>query len=156
MDFAVRVSEMSYAEKLKVGAVIVNNDTCVFGYNGSPAGWSNVCENKIYFDPTFDLPPDTKLTDVITEYPLEDETGRYYLKTKPEVLHAESNALVKLARSTIKAEDAIMFITHGPCIHCAKMIYQVGINEVYYLNEYRSTDGIEFLKQCKINIQQFQ
>ena len=71
-------------------------------------------------------------------------------KTKPEVLHAESNAIAKLARSSESGEGATIFITHAPCIDCAKLIYQSGIATVYYKNEYRSTQGVEFLKKSNI------
>ena len=71
-------------------------------------------------------------------------------KTKPEVLHAESNAIAKLARSSESGEGASIFITHSPCIDCAKLIYQSGIATVYYKNDYRSTQGIEFLKKSNV------
>lgn len=126
MDYADRVSQLSYAQRLKVGAVIVKDDTVIsYGYNGTPSGWDNTCENI-----------------------LEDGT----LKTKPEVLHAEMNSLMKLAKSTNSGNNAIMFITHSPCIECAKGIYQTGIKQVYYRNQYRSTDGVNFLEKCGIEV----
>jgi dCMP deaminase len=73
-------------------------------------------------------------------------------KTKPEVLHAESNAIAKLAKSPESGEDASIFITHSPCIDCAKLIYQSGIATVYYKNDYRSTQGIEFLTRSDIKV----
>ena len=73
-------------------------------------------------------------------------------KTKPEVLHAESNAIAKLARSPESGEGATIFITHSPCIDCAKLIYQSGIATVYYKNDYRSTQGIEFLNKSDIEV----
>jgi dCMP deaminase len=73
-------------------------------------------------------------------------------KTKPEVLHAESNAIAKLARSPESGEGASIFITHSPCIDCAKLIYQSGIATVYYKNDYRSTQGIEFLNKSNIEV----
>ena len=71
-------------------------------------------------------------------------------KTKPEVLHAESNAIAKLARSPESGEGASIFITHSPCIDCAKLIYQSGIATVYYKNDYRSTQGLDFLKKSNV------
>ena len=133
MDSAKRFAQISSAERLKVGAVIVNDDTLIFGYNGTPAGWDNKCEIDIYDD-------------------AEQWVGN---KTKPEVLHAESNAIAKLARSVVSGQGATMFITHSPCIDCAKLIYQAGIKEVYYDQDYRSTDGIDFLKQCGIIVEKF-
>jgi dCMP deaminase len=73
-------------------------------------------------------------------------------KTKPEVLHAESNAIAKLAKSPESGEGASIFITHSPCIDCAKLIYQSGIATVYYKNDYRSTQGIEFLNKSNIEV----
>lgn len=73
-------------------------------------------------------------------------------KTKPEVLHAESNAIAKLARSPESGDGASIFITHSPCIDCAKLIYQSGIQEVYYKNDYRSEQGVDFLKKCDIMV----
>ena len=119
MDVAKRFSQLSYAQRLKVGAIIVKDDRIVaYGYNGMPSGWDNVCEHE----------------------------G----KTKPEVLHAESNAIAKLARSPESGEGASIFITHSPCIDCAKLIYQSGIATVYYKNDYRSTQGLDFLKKSNV------
>lgn len=78
----------------------------------------------------------------------EDEN----FKSKPEVLHAETNAIAKLARSTESGLDATIFITHAPCLDCAKLIYQAGISKVYYRNQYRSNDGIDFLSKSKIEV----
>ena len=72
--------------------------------------------------------------------------------TRPEVLHAETNALAKIARSTNSSEGASLFVTHAPCLDCAKLIYQSGINSVYYRNNYRDEKGIEFLKQCELEV----
>lgn len=126
MDIAVRTSEMSRAVRLKVGSVIVKDTRIIsMGWNGTPAGWDNICE-----------------------YTELDGT----LKTKPEVLHAEMNALMKLARSPESGAGASIFITHAPCINCAKGIYQAGIKEVYYKENYREEDGVDFLKKCGVEI----
>lgn len=131
MDVASRFAELSHARRLQVGAIIVKNDRIIsIGYNGMPAGWDNNCEDTIWHS-----------------------TGERTLKTRPEVLHAEMNALMKLARSTESGENADLFITHSPCIECAKGIFQAGIKSVYYRTQYRSTDGINFLHNCKINVE---
>ena len=120
-------SDLSTARRLKVGALVVKDDRIIsIGYNGMPKGWDNNCE---------------------TEQP--DGT----IKTKPEVLHAEMNALMKLARSNESGLDASIFITHSPCMDCAKGIYQSGIKEVYYANEYRNTAGIDFLQKCGVLVE---
>ena len=75
-------------------------------------------------------------------------------KSRPEVLHAESNAIAKLAKSSESGNGSAIFITHSPCLDCAKMIYQSGIKQVYYSNEYRSTDGVDFLNKCNITVEQ--
>ena len=133
MDVAERFAQLSSAKRLNVGAIVVKDDRIIsIGYNGMPSGWDNVCEEE-----------------VITEY--ESYTDSV-LVTKPEVLHAESNAIAKLARSSESGEGADIFITHAPCIECAKLIYQSGISTVYYKNDYRSTQGIDFLNKSKIKV----
>jgi len=125
-DIAERVSKLSSARRLQVGAIVVRDDRIIsIGYNGMPAGWDNNCEHL-----------------------QEDGT----LKTRPEVLHAEMNALIKLARSYESGLGADLFITHSPCMECAKGIYQAGINRVYYGTQYRSREGIQFLKQSNIEV----
>jgi dCMP deaminase len=79
--------------------------------------------------------------------------GRYRLKTKPEVLHAESNAVAKLAQSSQSGRDAAIFITHAPCLDCAKLIYQSGISSVYYRNSYRDVAGLEFLEKSGVAVE---
>jgi dCMP deaminase len=80
--------------------------------------------------------------------------GRYRLKTKPEVLHAETNAIAKLAKSTESGDGAVLFVTHSPCLDCAKLIFQSGIRGVFYRNSYRSTDGITFLERSGVEVTQ--
>ena len=128
-------SRLSSAIRLKVGCVVVKDNTIIgIGYNGMPSGWDNNCEDEIILE--------------------EDEKFIKGLKTKPEVLHAETNALAKIAKSTNSSDGASMFITHAPCIDCAKLVYQSGINSVYYRNSYKNTEGLDFLKKCNIKIEQ--
>lgn len=130
MDVARRTSQLSYAEKLKVGAILVKNDNIVsFSWNGTPRGWDNVCEDKIY-----------------------TENDEFYLKTKPCVTHAEEALLMKIAASNESAEGSTLFCTHSCCMSCAKLIYGAKIKEFYYADEYRSTEGIEFLEKCGIKV----
>ena len=154
-NIAHEVAKMSHARRLKVGAVIVKDDRVIsMGYNGMPAGWDNNCEYKDY-----DLSKDFNgnyFPDPKNYYPFEDEKGRYGLKTRPEVLHAEMNSLMKLAKSAESGEDASMIVTHAPCMECAKGIFQAGIKEVFYREDYRSTDGINFLKNCGIKIEKLE
>jgi dCMP deaminase len=98
-----------------------------------PSGWSNVCEESTLWLDGKQLP-----------HPI--------LITKPEVLHAEENAITKLARSNESGEGAIAFITHAPCLSCAKLLYSTGIIKVYYTYMYRDSAGIDFLKKCKIGV----
>jgi dCMP deaminase len=153
MDWAKRAAELSHAQRLHVGAVIVKDDTVIsYGYNGMPAGWDNNCEDKEYMDRGAGgwLDPE----EIYEQWPLEDEHGRYRLKTKPEVLHAESNAISKLARSSGSGLDADLFVTHSPCLDCAKLIYQSGIKRVYFSASYRSTEGVEFLTKSGVEVEQ--
>jgi dCMP deaminase len=131
MDVAERFAQLSSAKRLQVGAIVVKDDRIIsIGYNGMPSGWDNCCEFEIN----------------------ARELGFRELKTKPEVLHAESNAIAKLARSPESGEGASIFITHSPCIDCAKLIYQSGIATVYYKSDYRSIQGIEFLEKSNIKV----
>jgi len=127
MDTADRFAQLSSAVRLKVGAVVVkDNRITSIGYNGTPSGWTNACE-EWYDDGT--------------------------CKTKPEVIHAEANAIAKLAASSESGKGADMFVTHSPCIDCAKMIYGAGIKKVYYRHSYRDNAGLEFLSKCNIEIE---
>ena len=101
------------------------------GYNGLPAGWNEACEYVV----------------------AHTENGGVIKETKKEVIHAEQNAILKLSKSTDSGEGAILFCTHAPCVHCAKLIYGAGISKVYYRNSYRDTDGLDFLTKCKIGVE---
>lgn len=142
MKVAETYASLSSAKRLQVGAIVVKDNRVIsIGYNGMPSGWDNVCEDEVI--------------DVQTEYGVGHKlvnTGE--LKTKPEVLHAETNAIAKLARSNESGLDATMFITHAPCIDCAKLIYQSGISKVYYRHTYRETTGIDFLNKGGIEVEQ--
>jgi dCMP deaminase len=134
MDWAGRTAQLSHARRLQVGAVIVKDDSVIsYGYNGMPAGWDNNCEHEEY-----------------------QQDGTIGLKTKPEVLHAESNAIAKLAKSTSSGNGASIFITHAPCHDCAKLIYQSGISSVYYRNAYRDNAGLNFLTKSNVSVTQIE
>jgi dCMP deaminase len=136
IDYYMKIAEvtagLSYAKRLNVGAVIVKeNQILGTGYNGMPSGWENNCEIEVF-----------------------QQDGTTGLKTKPEVLHAETNAIAKVAQSTESSHGSTLFCTHAPCIDCAKLIYQSGINTVYYRDQYRSDDGIKFLQLSGVNVHQ--
>ena len=140
MDIAERISEMSHAKRLHVGSVLVQNDSIIsHGWNGMPTGWDNNCEDEIE-----------------ERYPISAVPGactiKTALKTKSEVLHAEANCLMKVAKTTNSSLGSSLYITHAPCIDCAKLIYQSGVKYVFYKNIYRNDDGVEFLKNCKIEV----
>ena len=140
MKTAETFSELSHARRLHVGAIVVKDDRIIsIGYNGMPAGWDNNCEDEL-------------VEHVSAGYgmPMREEK---YLKTKPEVLHAETNAIAKLAKSNESGMGATMFITHAPCLDCAKLIYQSGISSVLYRNAYRDTSGVEFLKKSGVTVE---
>lgn len=131
MDVAERFSQLSSATRLQVGAIVVKDDRIIsIGYNGMPTGWDNCCEHEIH----------------------HHELGTTTTVSKAEVLHAESNAIAKLAKSSESGNGATMFVTHSPCIDCAKLIYQSGIATVYYKHEYRSTQGLDFLTKSGVTI----
>ena len=115
-------AEKSYCQRRQVGALIVKDKMIISdGYNGTPSGFENVCE---------------------------DENN----VTKPYVLHAEANAITKIARSNNSSNGATMYVTASPCIECAKLIIQAGIKRVVYSEKYRLEDGIELLKRAGIEV----
>jgi dCMP deaminase len=122
LDMARIWAQNSYCQRRQVGALVVKNSMIISdGYNGTPSGFENVCE---------------------------DETG----VTKPYVLHAEANAITKLARSSNNSDGATIYITASPCIECAKLIIQAGIKRVVYGEKYRLMDGIELLQRAGIEV----
>jgi dCMP deaminase len=132
MKTAEIFAELSHARRLHVGAIVVKDDRIIsIGYNGMPAGWDNNCEFEF-------VHPQTKVSELVTN---------------KEVLHAETNAIAKLAKSNESGMGATMFITHAPCLDCAKLIYQSGISSVLYRDAYRDTNGITFLERSKINVE---
>ena len=136
MDVAHRFAQLSSAKRLHVGAIIVKDDRIIsIGYNGMPSGWTNECEYE-HCDPD----------------PSGHGEHHYYMKTKPEVIHAEANAIAKLAKGVESGEGSNMFLTHAPCVDCAKQIYTAGIKKVFYRDSYRDTLGIDFLEKCGINV----
>ena len=133
MKAAQVYAELSTAVRLQVGCVIVKDNTIIgIGYNGMPSGWDNVCETVKF----------------------KDFTGTVLMKSKPEVLHAETNAIAKVSRSNNSTDSADLFVTHAPCLECAKLIYQSGIKSVFYRDTYRCEDGIQFLQKCNVEVKQ--
>ena len=159
MDTAKRFAELSPAQRRKVGAIVVKNDRIIsIGYNGMPVGWDNECEYKDYMggDAGGWLHPDEiEERWPILEYDPEVQSNRRYrLVTRDEVLHAESNAIAKLAKSTESGDGADLFVTTAPCIHCAKLIHQTGIKRVWFGENYRDDSGIKFLEKSGITVTQ--
>lgn len=144
MQVAETFSKLSYAKRLKVGAVVVKEHRIIsIGYNGTPEGWDNNCENTVWsaFDPK----------ESGWNY-CENKKEWYKNVTKEEVIHAEANAITKLARAGEGGDGASLFSTHAPCIHCAKLIQGTGIKTVYYGKQYRDNNGIKFLEKSNINV----
>ena len=128
IDISRRWAAMSKAQRLQVGCIIVKDNQIISdGFNGTPSGFNNVCE-------------DCRLGNLVT---------------KPEVLHAESNALMKLARSTNSSDGATMYLTCAPCFDCSKLIIQSGIKRVVYQDSYRCMDGVSLLEKAGVMIEQF-
>jgi dCMP deaminase len=147
MKVAETFAGLSSARRLHVGAIVVKDDRIIsIGYNGMPSGWDNNCEDKIYCDDGDWSEQQLPKTEDLPWF-------RYKLVTKPEVLHAETNAIAKLAKSTESGMGATMFVTHAPCLDCAKLIYQSGINSVLYRNSYRSDNGIQFLQKASVLVE---
>jgi dCMP deaminase len=148
MDVADRFAKLSSAKRLQVGAIVVKDDRIIsIGYNGMPAGWTNECEEKEYF--IGNIPERYKNDNWI----FKEEDGLVgRLKTKPEVIHAEANAIAKLAKGNDSGDGSSMFLTHAPCIDCAKQMYTAGVKKVYYRDSYRDNDGLTFLEKCDIMV----
>ena len=132
MDIAETVAKQSYATRLKVGAVAVNDNRILsIGYNGTPPGWDNVCE-----------------------YTVTSSNGSApTIVTKPEVIHAEENCILKMARDGQAAKGSDLFITHNPCYICAKMIITSGIKKVWWRNHYRDDAGLDMLTKAKVELE---
>jgi len=154
MKTAENYAGLSTAVRLQVGSIIVKDDRIIsIGYNGMPSGWDNTCADRVWDSGAGGwLDPE----EFNERYPYQgwhegaQRTVRFGLKTKPEVLHAEANAIAKVARSSESAEGAVLFVTHSPCIECAKLIFQSGIRQVFYRDNYRSEAGTDFLKQAGV------
>lgn len=138
-------AELSYAVRAKVGCVIIRDDRIVsIGYNGTPSGRNNLCE---YEELEFDA------KDFFEVSGSGYESGKMKLVTKPEVIHAEMNAIAFAARQGTSTDGCSMVITLSPCYECAKTIVQCGIKEVFYEEEYRDTRAVEFLRECGIKVE---
>jgi len=124
MRMAEELAKLSYAERKKVGCLIVKDTQIISeGFNGTPAGFDNSCEYHNHL---------------------------YEIHTKPEVLHAESNAITKLARSTNSSSESTLYVTLAPCFECSKLIIQAGISKVMYKDAYSNMGGIALLKRANI------
>lgn len=139
LNAAQGYAKLSHAKRLKVGAVLIKDDRIIsVGYNGMPSGMDNECEG-----PTANL---------------KDYRGGLGEKiitpvTKPEVVHAEMNAIAYAAKNGVKTDGCTMVVTHSPCFECSKLLMQAGVKEIYYETEYRITDSIDFLKSNNIIVE---
>jgi dCMP deaminase len=151
MQTAYQFAKLSYAKRRKVGCVIVKDKQLIsFGYNGMPHGFDNQCEEieTIYYEN-----PDTAL-ELIEDHGYSCDSGCCTRdRTRREVLHAESNAIMKVAKSTMSCEGAELYTTTCPCFDCSKLIIQAGISKVYYSEEYRDMSGVELLKKANIEVE---
>lgn len=147
----------SFAKRNKVGALIVKDGMIISdGYNGTPKGFDNCCETEVKCDIDWD---DVNSLDdgasICKTYNKDcNKCPHHYLVTKPEVLHAEANAITKVAKSTNSADGSTLYVTLSPCLECAKLIIQSGIKRVVYVDVYRNTDGLELLKKAGIEVEQ--
>lgn len=152
MDIAIRASEMSYAVRKKVGAVAVRDGTILAtGWNGTPSGMDNNCEDTIFATNADWIQHDYSENSFRLEFPFMKRTpstfepSYYKLVTKQEVSHAEENCLSKITKSTQSSIGATVYVTLSPCIHCAKMLYSAGISTVVVKEHYRDDLGTKFL-----------
>lgn len=153
MQIAEIAAKRSYAKRLQVGCAVVQNEKIIaLSYNGTPVGADNCCEDKVY------APKDVggwlSVKEVETTYPFEDINGRYKTVTKQEVIHAEMNAILQVAKSSESIKGSTIFVTHAPCLSCATHLVQSEVGKVYWRNAYRSTDGVEYLKKNGVSVEQ--
>lgn len=153
------ISERSYAIRHKVGAVLVKDNRIISdGFNGTPTGFDNACENvectcKWIHGCQYTAEPIEKSINLFERC---KDCSFAVLKTKPEVLHAEANAITKVAKSTYSCEGATLYVTLSPCFDCAKLIIQAGINRVVFQELYRNRDGLELLQKAGIEVVQIE
>lgn len=137
MQVALVHAKLSKASRAKVGACIVTkNGVILAGYNGTPSGWCNTCEDTVIIGHG-------------------EHQGDSYLKTKPEVLHAELNCIMKAAREGVSVQGATLYVTLQPCVQCSAMLAQAGITRVVYGDVYRDKSGVDMLQANGIIIEQF-
>jgi dCMP deaminase len=156
MQIAYQTAKLSYAERRKVGCIIVKDEQIVsFGYNGTPHGFDNACEDVETTEVKVDYATNPIAVDLLEEdgyFCTGDTCRKIVSKTKREVLHAESNAITKLAKSTMTSGDADLYTTTAPCFDCSKLIIQAGIKRVFYSEGYRDMSGIELLEKAGIKV----
>ena len=141
-------AENSYAERRKVGCLIVKDNMIISdGYNGSPSGFENKCEDTRYVD-------EKRCRHCEQEHCEGCDNIETF--TKPYVLHAEANAITKLAKSNNSSEGATLYVNLSPCLQCAKLIIQSGIVRVVYIEKYRTTDGLDLLERDGIEVVQIE
>lgn len=140
MGVAESAARLSYAQRLKVGSVAVQDGNILaFGYNGTLPGLDNTCEDKVWVS---DVGP-------------WGDAGEYKLVTRDNVLHSEENLLIKLAKSTASVNGATIYITHMPCMKCSRMIAAAGFRRLVYKEEYRDVSGVELLKSYGVTVEKF-
>jgi dCMP deaminase len=154
MQMAYQTAKLSYAQRRRVGCIIVKDEQIVsYGYNGTPHGFDNQCEEietKHYDNPDVAA----ILEDNGWIMPNDNSCTCHRYITKREVLHAESNAITKLAKSTMTSNGADLYTTTAPCFDCAKLIIQAGIKRVYYSEDYRDMSGVELLNKSNIEVKE--
>lgn len=156
MQMAICMSKLSYAVRNKVGAIIVSKNGQIIsqGFNGTPTGTDNCCEDVICnYNSKNCIKENNSINTVISVQHCKD-CDYCKLVTRNTVLHAESNAITKCAKWTNTTEDATIYVTLSPCHDCAKLIIQSGIKRVVFNELYRNTDGLDFLVDSKIQVQQ--
>jgi dCMP deaminase len=151
MQMAYQIAKLSYAKRKRVGCIIVkDNQVISTGYNGTPHGFKNDCEEI----QTREVENDNHKK-VLEEKGYNCQDGCCSKEvTKRVVLHAESNALAKVSKSTLSSDEADMYITMSPCFDCAKLIIQSGIKKVFYSESYRDTSGIDILEEAGIEVKE--
>lgn len=166
MKCAESFASLSSAKRLKVGSVAITpDDVMLYSWNGTASGDDNGCEDKLYWHQDgsgfhqgqyeeyyFCM---NGIIDIENYYPFEDKLGRYRLITKSTTLHSERNIIAKAAKEGVSLKGATVVVTSSPCLECSIQLYQAGVTQVIYKDEYRDTSGLKYLSEHGVSIKKF-
>lgn len=166
MACAESFASLSSAKRLKVGSVAITpDDVMLYSYNGTASGDDNECEDKVYWYQDYSTYFKTEwsefvydfsaMFDAYHKYPYTDDGGFHRLVTKPTTLHSERNIIAKAAKEGVSLKGSTVVVTSSPCLECSIQLYQAGVTEVIYKDEYRDTSGLKYLSEHGVSIKKY-